>query len=61
MKMRVYDEEARRGTNSKMSATSEASPTPKKNIIEPWTNQDIKNALGNRLSTKQQNHINKNK
>jgi hypothetical protein len=44
-----------------MSATSEASPTPKKNIIEPWTNQDIKNALANTLSTKQQNHINKNK
>jgi hypothetical protein len=55
--MRVYDEEARRGTNSKMSATSEASLTPKK----IWTNNDIKNALANRLSEKQQNHINKNK
>jgi hypothetical protein len=26
-----------------------------------WTNQDIKNALANTLSPKQQNHINKNK
>lgn len=56
-KMREYDEEARRGTISKMRATTEGSLTPKKY----WTNNDIKNALANRLSEKQQNYINKNK